>query len=386
MKNVFTLFLCMLVWSSCQFESADDLPVIDCKNGEQQSLIIHDYFAEVTYIPLESTKECMLSDMARFYLSDKAIIVIDKEILLFDRANGKFLGKVGKKGQGPDEYVSLMGAAYYSRSNSVLADKGKQWVEINVPTQAATPVHKPDVSAFMRFSSNDEVNAELAMFMPPILYTEQLKDDLYAGYVHNIDGKNPVKLITYNRAGEIKSKIPNYLTFEDNTDMMMQYRPVFYTVQEETYFKEMFNDTIFRINATDASPVYVFDMGERGLPYSGQDKEFDWSLFKVVTGIGDTGDDLFFTYDFDSHSYIGVMNKKDGKVCFSKDGWIDTKNPFIPLFPNYQTPQGDVLCVLPAEKVASRFSTYKDTNVALEQLKTVREDDNPVVVILVISE
>ena len=75
---------------------------------------------EVTYISLETTPESLLSEELQIYYGKDVIIVGDLQTGSFFRfdKSGKFLNKIGNKGDGPEEYPSAI-SFYADLSNNV---------------------------------------------------------------------------------------------------------------------------------------------------------------------------------------------------------------------------------------------------------------------------
>ena len=77
----------------------DALSLIECKVSE--------YASSIEYIPLETTEDCLIGDDFSLIVASQDIFVhefSDQKIYRFDR-NGKYLNPIGKKGQGPGEYI-----------------------------------------------------------------------------------------------------------------------------------------------------------------------------------------------------------------------------------------------------------------------------------------
>lgn len=62
------------------------------------------------FIPLETNEECLITRIDKLirYKSDYYILDRDMEIIFHYDQNGRYQGKLDRKGQGPEEYVSLM--------------------------------------------------------------------------------------------------------------------------------------------------------------------------------------------------------------------------------------------------------------------------------------
>ena len=382
MKNisVLVLFICFM---SCQHKMTDGITVIDLKSAKSAEIPVSSYFSSVEYIPLESTKESIFKTQAEIFVSDKDIVVIDsRQILLFDRKTGKFKHTVGQFGQGPNEFDNLIGSTYYESSNTILVSKGNQWLEINCETGLSQTNNKPDVSDFMVYSSNSNLNKMYFRSMPPVLHSAKIHDNCYVGYIHNLSGDNPVKLIFYDRNGTILSKIPNYLTFENNENVMIQHPAFFYTSAKSILFKEMFNDTIFSLSEKNASPVYVFDLGGKGRAYSKQDEESNSNVYISINSFFEESDNFFFQYYYQSTPHVGVMNKKNLQVVISKNGYTDDFYNFMHLYPKYKNLSGEAICIISPEKVIEYFKNTTEVHTSLNHLRKVQEDDNPIIAII----
>jgi len=117
MKKVYLVLIIILlvVMAGCggNKQSTDDYIVVDVtKSYPHKELILQD-FMDVEYIPLETTDD-FLTQGNVLAIGKEVIIaknqVNDGDIFIFDR-NGKGLRKINRKGQGPEEYISILGIA-----------------------------------------------------------------------------------------------------------------------------------------------------------------------------------------------------------------------------------------------------------------------------------
>lgn len=75
------------------------------KNVEH--VMLSDIANDIVYIPLETTKESIVANIRNIIFTSEYILVEDdfEKLLLFNK-DGKFLRRIGQKGNGPDEYLS----------------------------------------------------------------------------------------------------------------------------------------------------------------------------------------------------------------------------------------------------------------------------------------
>lgn len=72
-----------------------------------EHIMLSEIANNIVFIPLETTKESIVADIREIIFTSEHILVKDdfEKLLLFNK-EGKFLRKIGQKGNGPDEYLS----------------------------------------------------------------------------------------------------------------------------------------------------------------------------------------------------------------------------------------------------------------------------------------
>lgn len=113
-KYLCLLCLATLVGCTSNPSSNSSLGVIDLSGDYPTRKVDLKEIADVEYVPLETTDNSLLTNMCSTNnISDNYIITYDTssgDIFLFTRS-GKFLRKINKKGDGPEEYVRLSNLA-----------------------------------------------------------------------------------------------------------------------------------------------------------------------------------------------------------------------------------------------------------------------------------
>lgn len=74
-------------------------------------------------IQLETTSECLIKSIDKLFSTNEYIIIFDQgsnHIFQFDKT-GRFIRQIGKKGQGPEEYLFFNDVIYDSRTNCIYA-------------------------------------------------------------------------------------------------------------------------------------------------------------------------------------------------------------------------------------------------------------------------
>ena len=104
------LVLFLLPFSACQrLENNVQLLTVDIdpKSQPKGDLMLSDLVEQVEYIPLEINDNCIVGDITSFDVSENYIVVYvmqTREIFLFMRT-GRFVAKIGRRGQSDAEYV-----------------------------------------------------------------------------------------------------------------------------------------------------------------------------------------------------------------------------------------------------------------------------------------
>ncbi|MDD2381465.1 MAG: 6-bladed beta-propeller [Mariniphaga sp.] len=129
-KTVIFFFAALTLFSSCNCEKRNkDFVTYNIEEGikiDQKmnlSLIADDIF----YIPLETTDESIIADIMDIKFRDDYILVRDDlhQLLLFNR-KGKFLKRIGEKGNGPNEYLHASEVLFSGTGKEIILFDGSK--------------------------------------------------------------------------------------------------------------------------------------------------------------------------------------------------------------------------------------------------------------------
>lgn len=261
-KNSFILFLLSLFITSCVTNNEDD--------NKSQSVIDHLTFTnnenyplrDIAYntfniIALETNDECLIRNImeARPYLSYLYVLDNSGTLFVFDR-NGKFINQIGRKGNGPDEYLKL--SSFFINKNEdriVIIDDFKN------------KMYNYDLTGnFINSKSTD----------PSIKYTNYSmmteEGDILLNYIINFDDNEAYSIID----GEDCSKneyLKSYAPIEVKGYLYsFSNHPMSESVDGNINFIMPLCDTIFEYSNKQYRPKYVVDASS---------KMVDRSLFKT---------------------------------------------------------------------------------------------------------
>ena len=117
MKTIKYLLAICLVLISCNMEKK----VIDLYDLDADTLLdTEDIFSSVSFVPLETTEDCLLRTPNVFASDDENVFLWDRNNIYRFALDGKFCNRIGTFGKGHGEHGSLNSANYDKRRRIVL--------------------------------------------------------------------------------------------------------------------------------------------------------------------------------------------------------------------------------------------------------------------------
>lgn len=329
------------------------------KSYKNEHLFIQDIAKNVEYIKLETTDNCLIGKeqlVESIQCTKNDIFIIEAfTVYRFARKDGKFLNSIGKRGEGPGEYVTAVSFAINEKKQEVLMlDIHKNKVLIyKYNGTFVRDFNLPDVSRLNLIDENT-----LAC------YTEDTQRDIPGFGLYSLsDGKMIKKLSTAytSRSGTNYRLIPQYTTPRVNNG--------------DVFFSTYVTDTIFSVNKNGRTPRYAFLPPNNGKTTKEREScstpflLCETDLFANIQVYGSKGNTSFDSY---------IINKKTGTI--SKGFIIDREysngiftyntgmnNEITTLYYTYLLKERDERGVL--------FGKLKEIT------KTLKEEDNPVLMI-----
>lgn len=214
------IFLCLFTFSSCsgsnnksneQTKTKEDLvlesivennaktPTIDTNKEYPFKEIILNDLADITYIPIETNNHVLINNgiNALSHFSDKYIIIVNYksyDCYIFDR-NGKIINFFNHKGQGPNEYLNIIG---------ITADEVKKEIYI---------VDHPQKHRILVYSFDGD-----------FIRTLSLPSNTTIGTIHNFDKET---LLCEDNNHKNGNKKPYFLLFKQNGRIINELNIIF---------------------------------------------------------------------------------------------------------------------------------------------------------------
>ena len=391
MRHCFLLHISLILFLlvNCLLSQAQTIIPFAKGVETKQEIPLSRIAASVKYIPLETTPDNLLDQGAahlKVAFAGKYLFVCDGHHIYQFTPEGKYIRKIGKRGQGPGEFQKHILAVVY--------DEAKEHI---IATDYLGG--KAIVFSFEgKYLYDFKIKGQILAFLPP--------DGLYeytGNYVFSKD-RTGVDLIMMNDEGKkLKEFRFNYVEgkrypsiFEDG---------LFYNYQGNVYYKNPFENQIFRIEGKKKVPAYELDLGT----YAKYEKEDPSKIaLDKKNGVGgvlptEAGKKRFtFTNLFETDSYLyirfyqqeewrlGLYDKQAGKVlrvCSSKmgkDGFVDDLEggtPFMPVRGNEKI----LINMIPAEYLLEKVNPSQAKGSLKKAMENLLEDDNPVLQVVTLK-
>lgn len=376
------------------FETPTDLKASEC-------------FKQIRYIPLETNDSCLIGAAPSIkILHDKLVVTTtQKQCLLFDKATGHFLSSIGHIGNDPEGYSSTNGywldypndrivftgwnnEQVVYNSNGSYAGKFKIPIEISefpavtvsnyidgqtLIAHTSATKGKPDLITVFRDST---VINRFFPFGTDSLFYKVTPEDIESISIISNHGFGPgMMFISYKNKAEGAYPLGDHFFWHQGKD---------------TFFKEQFNDTIYQVTEKSLLPVRYLDLAAYHWDVEKRfDKEESHAIYPTEILEGENGILIRFITDLYNKRmvYNAFFDKKSGiiKVSDYRNAIENNLNGFLPLQPASVSPEGEFVQIIPAEEVVAWFEEHTspgDIPAEVATLKKVREEDNPVVVIM----
>ena len=304
--------LLVLTFSACTKKqpATGKATVIDLLSGlnNTKDIKLSDLADEITYIPLETKADCMLSSDLSLTAIDEGYIMLEGGIIfrVFDK-DGKFIRNVGSAGKGPGEYLRarqfsidkkarvIEVASIFTLKMVLYSFEGKFLREYPMPFDAAYVVKEPTGGYHLG------------------TYRPQPKDS--AEY----------RFSRMDNQGKIVQIFPEKGVVLPSSGMILK-EFQYYTYNNQVYLQNAFNDTIYRFTNGSWVPDLYFDLGDFTPPKEYWDNPAFYSKnqgqFIERVGFTDEQDYLLVFFRHKKKSEIGKYDKASKTLTYVQT--IDT--------------------------------------------------------------
>lgn len=367
MKYLFS-FLCLCCVLSVSAQKPVVINLAKAISESPKEIMLNELASDIRYVPLETTDDCLMNN--EFYIMQyTGEDIITSGIFHFDK-NGKFLNKIGSKGQGPEEYLQGL-FAFGDWKNKLLYVQN--WTTLTCYGFDGT---------FVRSVPTPQLNMGAAG-----LFDEN--HILYSNDIYYADKANPIQLyMVDSQNGKTVSKWRGHLEENKKYGMILTSRDFMYNYDNSLFYKPALENVIFKIlSPKKRQLVYKFDCSGKDIDVSADEvdpkKRFQ---FLSVYWAKETAQYLFVNYGMKNISRLGIYDKE--KKTFTNVTIKDNLAGGYDIHPAWTSDDNHLLMIYYAggllQDKEKRYSTglLPERKKELDELlKNIKEDDNPVVIL-----
>ena len=371
MKYLFS-FLCLCCVLSVSAQKPVAINLAKAISESPKEIMLNELASDIRYVPLETTDDCLMNN--EFYIMQyTGEDIITSGIFHFDK-NGKFLNKIGSNGQGPEEYLQGL-FAFGDWKNKLLYVQN--WTTLTCYGFDGT---------FVRSVPTPQLNMGAAG-----LFDEN--HILYSNDIYYADKANPIQLyMVDSQNGKTVSKWRGHLEENKKYGMILTSRDFMYNYDNSLFYKPALENVIFKIlSPKKRQLVYKFDCSGKDIDVSADEvdpkKRFQ---FLSVYWAKETAQYLFVNYGMKNISRLGIYDKE--KKTFTNVTIKDNLAGGYDIHPAWTSDDNHLLMVYYAggllQDKEKRYSTglLPERKKELDELlKNIKEDDNPVVILVTLK-
>ena len=371
MKYLFS-FLCLCCVLSVSAQKPVVINLAKAISESPKEIMLNELASDIRYVPLETTDDCLMNN--EFYIMQyTGEDIITSGIFHFDK-NGKFLNKIGSKGQGPEEYLQGL-FAFGDWKNKLLYVQN--WTTLTCYGFDGT---------FVRSVPTPQLNMGAAG-----LFDEN--HILYSNDIYYADKANPIQLyMVDSQNGKTVSKWRGHLEENKKYGMILTSRDFMYNYDNSLFYKPALENVIFKIlSPKKRQLVYKFDCSGKDIDVSADEvdpkKRFQ---FLSVYWAKETAQYLFVNYGMKNISRFGIYDKE--KKTFTNVTIKDNLAGGYDIHPAWTSDDNHLLMIYYAggllQDKEKRYSTglLPERKKELDELlKNIKEDDNPVVILVTLK-
>lgn len=341
--------------------------------------------ADVQYIPLETTPECMIKSIRNvIFGKDFFLIQYFADINIF-RYDGSFVTKIGTIGRGPNEFTNAHDADINPKTGSIYVADGflQKFIVYNKQGKVLRTFKTPLTGALNFKFTNDGILCYYYNHMG-IVENSYILIDTLGKIIKNFPNKYPWK-----------RTVPNVFYMGEN---------IFYRFNGNLLKKEIYTDTVYAYKNKGFTPNLIIDVGKLRLTPEIREKndaKYIMNNFLTPMNIFEFGKYIYYEIvipwegETEGLSWIG---SKDGKFSALFDPEIDLINDFDAgpkIWPKTVKDNSTMVSWTDAIKltqyvISTDFRTLKPVNSdkkkQFEKLaQSIKETDNPVLILIKIK-
>ncbi len=348
-------------------------------------------FKDISYIPLETNVQCMISGFNVVFFNDYSInkivsgdgyfLIKNGKRLLQFRDDGAYISSVGKIGRGPEEFTNI------------------EDFDINRDNQKTYVLSGWQKKIFL-YAQNGEF---IKTFNIPGYAREfRLVQDGILCYCGNNSGTNENSFILTDSLGRILKGFPNKCQFRQKSGFGFTHEILFYGSNNKVFKKELYSDTIYVFDNMNFKPHMIIEAGKR-LVTPGVRSEAD--MFKIGANyiqplnLMEFGDYVYYAFIYKVvsgksliYGFIGSEKNNYQAVFNLEDGLINDLDGGPSIIPITTKDDNTIITLIDAITLKKHIASphfkdstpkYPEKKKELEKLAaSLKETDNPILVLV----
>ena len=380
MKKLFIQFFLFFVTGHC-YLFCQSVPVLNLASaiGHAENIKLSDFAVSITYVPLFTSYDCLIDEAPEIYVTKEYIVAITKySCLVFNRGNGAFIREIRHYGRGPGEYQSTSGffnaripAYFFTGWNGELV---KYTLDGIFRGRVRIPGYK------------DNFDSPVI----PMNYSF-LNDSIIACDFLIATGIEPQSLMIFDEKEQVFMLVQNSNQLSTKQKFTLRTDETgFYHFNNELFFQNRYNDTVFKISFDKITPHFVLNRGKYRPLF-----ESKWWSYEKQLQSNYISQPLYleskrfisFNFYFSKKRYFGLYDKVSRrlKVTDNSFGIKNDIDGFMDITFNYMNSDGELIGLIQANDLVSWIEKnpekLKILPPALQNLGNIKMEDNPVVVI-----
>lgn len=368
MKNTLMIFLFFLLCACHGSKRTEDYPILKV-SLEKKSVSILELFNKFEIIPLETNDSSLLIWPNKVLYWDGCYEVFDfkNPALFVFNEDGKFIKKIGKKGDGPEEYVEIYDAVQDNETGEIymLSPFGEVF-NYSLEGKFIKRVKLPQKSNYQSFEYQN------GFFVTWTLPIDEKEDGI------SIISKNTMQCFNQYWRG--------------NRNLYFLYPWAFHKYGNEIFFFRPFSREVYSVSRDKMIIVYKWDFGKDNYSMG------DWNISKTESGQEEESSSLMKKLKDSTIPYVISKQAQNNKYYYSelvfgftpkgihhifyrkKDGksfFFNETIEGINLKPLYWN-DNFVLCLATNEDLANYAKILEKSDI--DKISNRNEDDNPVLV------
>lgn len=351
----------------------------------EREVKLSDIADSVSYVRLETNDKCLMRTLMGNNLirTSRYFILPWLDKLFQYTTDGKFVRTIGGKGQGPGEFN-------YIQQVDVNEKAGEIYM---LTTSQKVNVYNLETGRFLY-----DVKVPHLESAAMVMYG----DSTIVTFVDNGNGREKTQLYLTTLKGDTVKLYPRYEEFEVKNGWSYSFGGTedryLFKYDGMVCLKDYSNDTLYTVTPESMEKRYVFDLGKYHLPFeysypalNGDENKYNELAAPYIRyAVLETTHYLFFPYTHwagkeRSKPKLAMYDKKSGECFRVKDNIIkdDLTNGMYVYYPHGSFDENTLVIAHQAEHIY-RYAEEVPENKILEhpQLKGLREDDNPVLMIV----